>query len=54
MLAEGFAVLVKKLRVGSLQRPSELRAVTLADVDLVALCMDPKKKLCVGGRLELL
>ena len=54
MLTEGFAVLVKELRVGSLQGPSELRGFTFADVDLVALRMDPKEKLFVGRRAKLL
>jgi len=43
MLAEQFAVFVEELGIGSLQRPSELRGVTLADVDLVALRVDLKK-----------
>ena len=34
-LPNEFAVFVEKLRVGSLQGPSELRGVTGADVDLV-------------------
>src|SRR5229473_1442394 len=54
MFAEGLAILVEELGVGSLQRPSKLRAVSLAGVDLVALGMDLEKKLFLGGRLDLL
>jgi hypothetical protein len=53
MFAEGFAVLVKELCVGSLQRPSELRSVTLAGVDLVTLRMDPEKKFFAHRWLDL-
>src|SRR5713101_8449858 len=53
MFAEGLAILVEELGVGSLQRPSELRCVALAGVDLVALGMDLEKKLLIGGWLEL-
>ena|ERR1700720_165499 len=51
MFAEVFAIVVEELGVGSLQRPGELRGVTLAGVDLVALGVDLEKKLFVGGRL---
>src|SRR5579859_1181330 len=51
MLTEGFAFGVEKLGVRSLQRPGELRAITLATVDLVALRMD-QKKLFLCGRLD--
>jgi hypothetical protein len=54
MLTEGFAVLVEELRVRSLQRPGQLSRFTLANVDLIALRMDPKKKLFVGRRPQLL
>src|SRR5580704_6629103 len=54
MFAEGFAVFVEELGVGSLQRPSELRGTLLTDIDLIALRMNLKQKLFAGGRLELL
>src|SRR4029077_12529463 len=53
MLAKRLAILVEELRLGSLQRPSELRRTFLADVHLVALRVHPEKKLFAGGRLEL-
>jgi len=40
MFAEGLAVLVEELGVGSLEDPGVLRDVLLAGVDLVALGMD--------------
>ena len=43
MFTEGFAVFVEELRVGSLQPPDELRGVTLAGIDLVALGMNLKQ-----------
>jgi hypothetical protein len=49
MFAEEFAILVEELGVGSLQRPSELRGVTLLGVHLVALRMELEKKLFLGG-----
>src|SRR5258708_17438544 len=52
VFAEGFAVLVEELGVGSFQRPGELRGVTLAGVDLIALRVDLEKELLVGGRLR--
>src|SRR5712692_1749851 len=54
MFTEGFAILVEELGVGSLQGPSELRGVTPAGVDLVALRMDLEKKLFLDGWLDLL
>ncbi len=54
MFTEGFAILVEELGVGGLQRPSELRGVTLAGIHLVALRMDLEKKLFLGGWLDLL
>ena len=53
MFAEGFAVFVEELGVGSFQRPRKFRGAFLADVDLIALRMNLKKKLFVGRRLEL-
>jgi hypothetical protein len=50
MLTEGFAILVEELRVRRLQRPSELPRFSLADVNLIALRMQPKKKLFVSRR----
>jgi hypothetical protein len=49
MFAEEFAILVEELGVGSLQRPSELRGVTLLGVHLAALRMELEKKLFLGG-----
>jgi hypothetical protein len=53
MFAEGFAVLVEELRIGRLQRPSELPGVTFAGVHLIALGMHLEQKFLVRGRLEL-
>ncbi len=52
MFAEGLAMLVEELGVGSLQCPSELRGITLAGVDLVALGMNLEKKAFSGRRLD--
>src|SRR5271169_5566568 len=54
MFAEGFAVFVEELGVGSFERPSELRRVGFARVDLIALRMDLEQELFRGGRLKLL
>src|SRR5579862_2403135 len=54
MPAEWFAVFVEKPRVGRLQRPAELPAVTLADVNLVALRVNFQKQPFLIGRLKLL
>jgi hypothetical protein len=52
MLTERFVILVEKLRVRSLQRPGDLPRFTLADIDLIPLRMDPKKKLLVSWRAK--
>ena len=54
MSAERLAILVEELGLRSLQRPGELRPVTLAGVDLFPLRVDLEKKFFVGWRLELL
>jgi len=54
MFAEGFAVFVEELGIGSFQRPSELCRVAFARVDLIALGMDLEQELFRGVRLELL
>jgi hypothetical protein len=40
MFAEGFAVFVEQLGVGSFQGPGELRGIAFADVDLIAFRMN--------------
>jgi hypothetical protein len=54
MFAEGLAILVEKLCIGSLQCPSELPGVTFAGVHLVALRMNLEKKFFICRWLELL
>src|ERR1700686_359742 len=54
MFAEGLAIFVEELSVGSFQGPRELCGGAFAGVDLVALGMYLEKKLFIGGGLELL
>jgi len=53
MFAEGFAVGVVEVGVGSFQDPSEIRAIGLAGVDLIALGMERKEESLSGRRLKL-
>ena len=54
MVTEGLAILIEELRVRSLQRPRELRAVTFTGVNLVALGTNLEENALPRRWLELL
>jgi len=53
VFAEQLAILAEELRVGSLEHPSKLAGIFLADLDLVALGVNLEKELLAAERLEL-
>jgi hypothetical protein len=53
VFAEQLAILAEELGVGSLEHPSKLAGIFLADLDLVALGVNLEKELLAAERLEL-